>query len=171
MKHIQLFEQFINEARAEVKIGRLTPKNIDEKAQQILEVLQGIVGKRCTGEDLKKIVGRNWGGSGASKGLKNANIEFIGAHVESKGSYIAMQLVYKTDSDLHDNYAEGNQKLKDLEDWAGQFARMRPIKAIDGSTEYKSDAEHQVKEITFNSMSPKNLEPALSILNLGDIIL
>ena len=55
MKHIQLFEQFINEARAEVKLGRVTPKNIDEKAQQVLEVLQGAVGKTINGEELKKM--------------------------------------------------------------------------------------------------------------------
>jgi hypothetical protein len=83
-----------------------------------------------------------------------------------------MQFVYKTDSDLFDNHAEGNQKLKDLEGWAKVADGMRSMKAIDGSNkEYKSDASHQVKELVFNSLSPKNLENALSILKLGDIIL
>jgi hypothetical protein len=172
MKHIQLFEQFINEAKAEVKLGRVTPKNIDEKAQQVLEVLQDAVGKTINGEELKKMVGRNWGGPGASKGLKNAKIEIIAVHVGHNNSYISMQFVYKTDSDLFDNHAEGNQKLKDLEDWTKQAHEMRPMRAIDGSNkEYKSDASHQVKELVFNSLSPKNLENALSILKLGDIIL
>jgi hypothetical protein len=170
MKHIQLFEQFINEARSEFKVGRLTHKNIDEKAQQILEVLQGAVGKTISGEELKKMVGSNWGSS-ANKGLKNVKIEIIGVHVNHNNSYISIQIVYTTDSDLFDTWATGNQKLKDLKEWTDQFDRMMHTKAIDGSTEYKDDAAHMVKDLTFNSMSPKKLEPTLSILKLGDIIL
>jgi len=112
MKHIKLFEQFINEAKAEVKFGRLTDKNIEDKALKALSILNGAIGKTITGADLKKIEGINFFGPNPGKNLKKTSLKFIDVHalVFNDNKAIEFCLIYETKYDLNNNFVEGSEK-------------------------------------------------------------
>jgi len=192
MKHIKLFEQFINEAKAEVKFGRLTDKNIEDKALKALSILNGAIGKTITGADLKKIEGINFFGPNPGKNLKKTSLKFIDVHalVFNDNKAIEFCLIYETKYDLNNNFVEGSEKdnpllstdpgwyNRDGEEWnidmqrKSSYSYIRPLRPQDGSKVYKStsDTMYNVLELQTPSNNKKFVK-ALDVLGLGDIIL
>jgi len=192
MQYVKLFEQFINEAKSQVKFGRFTDKNIEDKAANALSILNGAIGKTITGTDLKKIEGINFFGPNPGKNLKKTSLKFIDVHalVFNDNKAIEFCLIYETKYDLNNNFVEGSEKdnpllstdpgwyNRDGEEWnidmqrKSSYSYIRPLRPQDGSKVYKStsDTMYNVLELQTPSNNKKFVK-ALDVLGLGDIIL
>ena len=192
MQYVKLFEQFINEAKSQVKFGRLTDKNIEDKAANALSILNSAIGKTITGADLKKIEGINFFGPNPGKNLKKTSLKFIDVHalVYNNNKAIKFCLIYETKYDLNNNFVEGSEKDNPLlstdpewynrsgKEWVidmqrkSSYSYIRPLRPQDGSKVYKStpDTMYNVLELETPSNN-KKIEKALNVLGLGDIIL
>ena len=176
MKHIKLFEAFVasqelNEATAEFKLGRITPANKEEKAEAVLAELRKAIGETISGEDLKKISGRNWGSS-KNKFLKNAKVEIIDAfyNLNYMGSLLQWTVVLKTDHDMHDTFGFGGGKLEDMEGWDSDRQSRFYVKTPEKT--WQSDDQFMMTSFSFTaSSSDKEAQRFLTILGLDDVIL
>ena len=191
MKHIKLFEQFVNEAKFEAKFGRLTDKNITAKAANALSILNGAIGKTITGADLKKIEGINFFGPNPGKNLKKTSLKFIDAHalVYNNNKAIKFLLIYETKYDLNNNFVKGSDKdnpllstdpewYKRAEDgWTIDMQRkssypyIRPLRPEDANKVYKSTSDTMYNVLELETTNTKKIAKTLDVLGLGDIIL
>jgi len=192
MQYVKLFEQFINEAKSQVKFGRLTDKNIEDKAANALSILNGAIGKTITGADLKKIEGVNFFGPNPGKNLKKTSLKFIDVHalVYNNNKAIKFYLIYETKYDLNNNFVKGSNEDNPLlstdpewyktpkAEWVVDMQRLssypyiRPLRPQDGSKVYKSTSDTMYNFLELETPSNnKKIEKALNVLGLGDIIL
>lgn len=188
MKHVKLFEQFLNEAKFEAKFGKLNHMNIEDKASRALNVLNKVIGKTITGADLKKIEGAIFFGPNPGKNLKNITLKFVDVHcgVYSNGGGLTFYLIYETKYDLNNQFAEYSNEdnvLLSKIDWLSgkssgvdmstltNYSYIRPLRPQDGNKVYNSTPDKRYDYLKLETSNTKKIANALTVLNLGDIIL
>lgn len=190
MKHVKLFEQFINEAKFEAKFGRLTDNNVEDKASRALTVLNKVIGKTITGADLKKIEGINFFGPNPGKNLKKTKLKFLDVHcgVYPSSNDLGFWLVYETKYDLNNQFVKDSTEdnsLLSAGEWLSNaeggwnvdmprsmgYSHIRPLRPQDASKVYTSTPDKMYYYLKLETTNTKKIAKALTVLNLGDIIL
>ena len=130
MKHIKLFEQFINEAK--IEFGKVDARDTKDKwkLEELNDVLRKAVGKKCTFLDIVNIAGHQSGlyDESTTKNtpknvLKKINVEIL--DIEVVGSYDSMvhQIYYKYDAAPYDGYEYETNGKADLTGEVAKYSR------------------------------------------------
>jgi hypothetical protein len=172
MKHIKLFEQFVNEA------NWVTSNSKEPQAQIFLDYLKKGIGKTLTYRDLKKIYGRNMTDTKmpkeAEKWLdtngKFKVLDFTMRYSEDYGTF-KISFWSEWNSDVYGTFTGDDTKpdfFKNIELWQSEYKNWDTSLGNEPHPKYKSSPTVMISQ-DVKSIDDNMFKKLAEVLNLGSL--